>query len=242
MKEKMLQLIGRWRVTAAGVFNRLLPGAASFGSFLFHLKQYGKIGLFGVGLWMMNWLFIALWGNIDGGGRVGTTVTLAMGILLNAAAILFLWSWAMKIHIDAAVERARLVWETERKIVGDLTTANLMKQAFVDAAQFAATVAPDKPEHFDDWAVDQFALEMKKVLAHKRAEGRSGWNTDAEVDNLDFLCADHANMSEPNFVHVANYAMMVWVRNQFANACANPDLHAGPTAVQLIQEALARKE
>ncbi len=62
-------------------------------------------------------------------------------------------------------------------------------------------------EHPDDIAVDGFGIAMKKKLAKKREEGRSGWQ-DAEPKWLAELLVGHVRKGDP--VDIANFCMMLY--------------------------------
>lgn len=79
-----------------------------------------------------------------------------------------------------------------------------------------------KYEHFDDWALDHFVVQMRATLKRKREEGRSGWVDcqeellfDAFVEQVESL-----NVEKTNMVNSANHAMFVWVRNAYPVECA----------------------
>jgi len=68
--------------------------------------------------------------------------------------------------------------------------------------------------HPDDAAVDLFAAAMKEKLARKRQEGRGGWE-DKEAcppGHLQKLLVEHLAKGDP--VDVANFAMMLWSREE----------------------------
>lgn len=75
-------------------------------------------------------------------------------------------------------------------------------------------------QHFDDWALNKFVEQMRATLKYKREQGgRSGWNDNADVASLEDLCYKENGKAGPNFIHVANYAMFVWVRDNFPAEC-----------------------
>ncbi|UIS24668.1 hypothetical protein S21ZY_106 [Pseudomonas phage ZY21] len=76
-------------------------------------------------------------------------------------------------------------------------------------------------QHLDDWALDQFVIQLRAKLRKKREEGRAGWNDcqlavlhDLLVEEVESLNAENMDM-----VDVANYAMFCWVRDAFPNEC-----------------------
>ena len=90
-----------------------------------------------------------------------------------------------------------------------------------------AVTLRNEPAHFDDWALDQFVIQMRAMLARKREDDFGGWNHTANPEDLRLQMLLQANKGEGYFnaVHVANYAMMVWVRDAFPEECktSNPD-------------------
>ena len=91
-----------------------------------------------------------------------------------------------------------------------------------------------EPQHFDDWALDQFVTQMRAKLKRKRDEGHSGWNDcsldllgDAFVEQIESM-----NASNTDMVDTANFAMFLWVRDAFPAECAeqDPDAHELPSA------------
>lgn len=71
----------------------------------------------------------------------------------------------------------------------------------------------DDTAHFDDHAVNRFAVAMKGKLAAKRLQGRGGWQ-EPEVLNgyLSRLLREHVDKGDP--VDVANFAMMIHQRGE----------------------------
>lgn len=83
-------------------------------------------------------------------------------------------------------------------------------------------------QHFDDWALDQFVVQMRAKLAKKRDEGHSGWN-DTQLDLLGDAFVEQIesmNASNTDMVDTANFAMFLWVRDAFPAECAAADPHA----------------
>lgn len=68
----------------------------------------------------------------------------------------------------------------------------------------------------DNDGVDRFALALKRRLAQKRADGKSGWNRTpltgwgCTVRELETMLRQH--LSKGDVVDVANFCMMVWNR------------------------------
>lgn len=69
-------------------------------------------------------------------------------------------------------------------------------------------------QHPDDEAVDRFAAAMHAKMASARAKGKEGWDDPARyaTTDLESLCNEAWATSE--WVDVANYAMMLWAREQ----------------------------
>ncbi|WP_044275889.1 hypothetical protein [Burkholderia gladioli] len=66
-----------------------------------------------------------------------------------------------------------------------------------------------------DAAIDNFACEMKKAMARKAQEGRTGWaDPKNEGETISSLIA-HALVAERQAgheAHIGNFAMMLWVQ------------------------------
>lgn len=69
-------------------------------------------------------------------------------------------------------------------------------------------------KHPDDEAVDRFAAAMHAKMASARAKGKEGWDDPARctVGRLEELLLEAYEHDE--HVDVANYAMMLWAREQ----------------------------
>lgn len=65
----------------------------------------------------------------------------------------------------------------------------------------------------DAVGVARFSAAMSNKLDAKRAEGRGGWNKPDEcsVESLCVMLADHVRKGD--MVDIANFAMMIWNRN-----------------------------
>lgn len=90
---------------------------------------------------------------------------------------------------------------------------------------------PEENRHFDDWALDQFIVQMRAKLARKREEEYAGWNDcaldllgDRLVEQVESLNVRHIDM-----IDTANFAMFLWVRDAFPAECAEQD----PDAIDL---------
>lgn len=69
-------------------------------------------------------------------------------------------------------------------------------------------------KHPDDEAVDRFAAAMQAKMASARAKGKEGWDDPARCSTTQLhalLCEGAAAF---DWVDVANYAMMLWAREQ----------------------------
>lgn len=77
----------------------------------------------------------------------------------------------------------------------------------------ALSPAPEA-QHPDDAAVDRFAAAMKRKLAQKREEGRSGWDDPEQcsAQYLSNLLRDHVEKGDP--LDVGNLAMMLHQRGE----------------------------
>lgn len=69
-------------------------------------------------------------------------------------------------------------------------------------------------KHPDDDAVDRFSIAMHAKMATARAKGKEGWDDPARcpVERLEALLLEAYEHDE--HVDVANYAMMLWAREQ----------------------------
>lgn len=118
---------------------------------------------------------------------------------------------------DAEIERYKRAVEDSRQFFVLLRHhADSGSQRMIDdALSLIATQSHQhKPVHTDDIAVDRFAATMKSKLAKKRGEGRAGWD-DEEFCPVDWLKQEmrrHCFKGDP--VDVANFAMMIWNREQ----------------------------
>lgn len=68
--------------------------------------------------------------------------------------------------------------------------------------------------HPDDAAVDAFAAEMKRKLAHAREQGRGGWNRPSECSQfrLSQYLRNCVDKGDP--IDVANFACFLWSRGE----------------------------
>jgi hypothetical protein len=93
---------------------------------------------------------------------------------------------------------------------------NHLTDEAVKALLAEQTISPnpyDDCAHFDDHAVNSFAVVMKGKLAAKRLQGRGGWQEpDVENGYLSRLLREHVDKGDP--VDVANLAMMIHQRGE----------------------------
>uniref|UniRef100_A0AAU6W0Q2 Uncharacterized protein n=1 Tax=Pseudomonas phage Nican01 TaxID=3138540 RepID=A0AAU6W0Q2_9CAUD len=112
------------------------------------------------------------------------------------------------------------------------TLVDALDRANARIHYLSSAYIPAEEQHFDDWALDQFVVQMRAKLKRKRDEGHSGWNDcaldllgDAFVEQIESM-----NASNTDMVDTANFAMFLWVRDAFPAECAeqNPDAHELP--------------
>ncbi len=111
---------------------------------------------------------------------------------------------------DAIREVMLIVAGSRHVTLADKTVAAIRALPAALDVQPAPDVAEPAPkEHYDDYAVRQFAKLMAEKMAASRAKGRSGWNDPEKcsVDYLRFLLYEHLDKGDP--VDVANICMML---------------------------------
>lgn len=96
----------------------------------------------------------------------------------------------------------------------------------LELAPVTAGCANVSAMHFDDWALDQFTLQMRATLKRKRDEGSTGWNLAEECSLEELVSSASYHMDAGKDVHAANYLMMHWVRNAFPEECLKADPNA----------------
>jgi len=69
-------------------------------------------------------------------------------------------------------------------------------------------------KHPDDEAVDRFAAAMHAKMASARAKGKEGWDDPARCATTDLESLCNEAWATSDWVDVANYAMMLWAREQ----------------------------
>lgn len=116
---------------------------------------------------------------------------------------------------EQLAERLGLHPESIRKLTrdGSLPHHRIGASVRYTLADVLAHTAVNK--HPDDEAVDAFAQAMHAKMAAARAKGKEGWDdpercTDARLRSL----LDDALFEPVDYIDVANYAMMLWNREQ----------------------------
>lgn len=71
-------------------------------------------------------------------------------------------------------------------------------------------------QHPDDAAVEKLAEAMKQKLAEKRAQGRSGWDTDCTQQRLSDLLRQHVEKGD--VLDVANFCAFLFARGERVSA------------------------
>ena len=71
-------------------------------------------------------------------------------------------------------------------------------------------------QHPDDAAVEKLAESMKQKLAEKRAQGRSGWDTDCTQQRLSDLLRQHVEKGD--VLDVANFCAFLFARGERVSA------------------------
>ena len=110
-------------------------------------------------------------------------------------------------HISAAIAAAPAQAEPEDLSVAYFMGLHAAKRAPQPAAQ---------AQHPDDDAVDKLAEAMKKKLAEKRAQGRSGWDTDCTQQRLSDLLRQHVEKGD--VLDVANFCAFLFARGERVSA------------------------
>lgn len=90
----------------------------------------------------------------------------------------------------------------------------------VDAVTGSLLAAPAQAaaqaQHPDDAAVEKLAVMMKQKLAEKRAQGRSGWDTDCTQQRLSDLLRQHVEKGD--VLDVANFCAFLFARGERVSA------------------------
>lgn len=92
-------------------------------------------------------------------------------------------------------------------------------QALPEVRAALITAAPQpaaQAQHPDDDAVDKLVESMKKKLAEKRAQGRSGWDTDCTQQRLSDLLRQHVEKGD--VLDVANFCAFLFARGERVSA------------------------
>lgn len=85
-------------------------------------------------------------------------------------------------------------------------------------------------QHFDDDAVDEFAIALKDKLAAARAKGRYGWRS-CTPEELTRMLREHVEKGDPR--DVANFCMFLWSLG--ARIGHEPSSNAGEDIVDLLE-------
>ena len=80
----------------------------------------------------------------------------------------------------------------------------------------AARQPAAQAQHPDDAAVEKLAESMKQKLAEKRAQGRSGWDTDCTQQRLSDLLRQHVEKGD--VLDVANFCAFLFARGESVSA------------------------
>ena len=87
------------------------------------------------------------------------------------------------------------------------------------ACEHDKTLSPQptaQAQHPDDAAVEKLAESMKQKLAEKRAQGRSGWDTDCTQQRLSDLLRQHVEKGD--VLDVANFCAFLFARGERVSA------------------------
>jgi hypothetical protein len=132
--------------------------------------------------------------------------------------------------MSGIIKANKAEFEREKKrlngrIAGFLNTIEYLKVSMAQQAKALATPKKVEYANFDDWAVDEFAKMMKAKMAYQRQIGWHGW-TGANPEILKRKLQSQAHRGEPRFsaVDTANYAMFLWIIENFPAACEDHEL------------------
>jgi hypothetical protein len=141
-------------------------------------------------------------------------------------------------HVDAAFKKGEEKLLAQRKEVEgrivDLTEENIRLTNALKLVnqQLAHMINLNQPkakpnmveEHFDDWAGQRFVNRMREKMGRKLIKGCAGWYDEQKVtvEQLKRELQSQAHRGEKRFdpVDVANYAMMLWARENHPVECA----------------------
>lgn len=247
MKEKLMAWLAPWAdkltallTTLTALFGKLPAPAAAVSNFVGHIAC----------LVLLSWSFITnngltslLYEEYTEGADiqvVGLTLLMLAGSVtftLVMFSVTFARAYADKLA------KAKKLWQVEQVVQKQIDLAEQLRNAVIDASRFKLSEPPraELPSHIDDWLVDKVAEEMRRVLRQKRAEGAGGWNT-MPIDPLRQLAEYQFTKDEPNVIHIANYAAMLWARAQYAHACAHPEeVLSPPSMAELIAKAMKNR-
>lgn len=226
-------------ITAA--FSKLPVPAAAASSFLAHIAC---LVLLSFSFLTNNTLFAQLIDELVN-RQPGQWTGLAAVVTLLAGSVSFtllMFSLTFSRAYAQKLEKAKTLWQVELVVQKQIDLAEQLRTAVIDASRFKLNEPPraELPTHIDDWLVDVFAAEMRRVLREKREAGWKFWNVSG-IDNLRAAAEEQFTAEDPNLVHIANYAAMLWARAQYAHACANPgEVLAPPSIAELMAKAQAK--
>lgn len=107
-----------------------------------------------------------------------------------------------------------LVMEKKRNQDGTVNSRT-EEQAFAavlrDIVEILDPAQPLNGDNMDDVAVNNFAEAMRKKMALKRSQGRTGW-WKASEEELNRLLREHLDKGDP--VDIGNFAMMIFNNSQ----------------------------
>lgn len=122
--------------------------------------------------------------------------------------------------------------ETQRKMIRDL------EQALVGRVS-----EPPAGQHFDDWALDKFVEHMRATLKVKReVEGKGGWETQSAYHLYAMLMSHVTSHKRGNVAHIANYAMMTWISENYPEECEAETLRNRAEEIRDAAKATAAAE
>lgn len=100
-------------------------------------------------------------------------------------------------------------WVSTHPLLAWVPTHELPNIEEVEAAAFNPYVG-----HFDEDAVLSFGAAMSNAMASARNRGKSGWESPATCSTNKLRALLFRSLARGELVDVANYAMMLWARNE----------------------------
>lgn len=151
-------------------------------------------------------IFASTWGRV-GNGVFGTTVGHATAEKEKLEAMLR----------AALATPAQPVAHVSQETFNDDGTSDIIIPALpIGMALYAAPQPAAQAQHPDDAAVEKLAEAMKQKLAEKRAQGRSGWDTDCTQQRLSDLLRQHVEKGD--VLDVANFCAFLFARGERVSA------------------------